>query len=57
MLSLLKHFNKGNFVDGLRFFAAQPAYSVALRSSLLLGASSRTIVGSDGMSREHTMLV
>ena len=57
MLSLLKHFNKGNFAQGLRFFAAQPAFSVALRSSLMLAANSRTVAGIDGVNREQTMLV
>lgn len=49
MLSLLKHFNKGNFADGLKYFASQQAYSVVLRSTVLLATNTRNVVTSEGV--------
>jgi len=57
MLSLLKHFNKGNFADGLKYFASQQAYSVVLRSTVLLATNTRNVVTSEGVQRDVTSLV
>ena len=47
LLSVLKHYNKGNFVDGIKYFAKQNAYSLVLRSALMLVAHSRVVNNSD----------
>lgn len=41
MLNLLKHYNKGSFVEGIKYFAGQEGFSVILRSALMLAANTR----------------
>ena len=59
ILSVLKHYNKGNFVDGIKYFAQQNAYSIVLRSTLMLVAHSRVVNSTDanGAQRNVTQLV
>ena len=57
VLSLLKRFNKWNFVEGIKYLASQPHYSLTLRSALMLAANKRQVTDHDGVTREVIQLV
>lgn len=54
MLTLLKHYNKGSFVKGVKYFAGQQGFSVVLRSTLMLAASSRQVRAASGEMKNAT---
>ena len=54
MLSLLKHYNKGNFAEGLKYFSGQQGYSVVLRSTLMLAANQRVVRAANGTQKNAT---
>ena len=42
-LSLLKTYNKASYLEGVKYLAGTPAYSITMRSALLLASSTRTV--------------
>ena len=57
-LSILKHFNKNSYLDGVKYLAGTPSFSVTMRSALMLAANTRTITESTtGIARTVTTFI